>query len=97
MNTCSTCRWFREGDPAAKRLSARWPKCALTDAPVTSTMLACAPWKSTHDPSPEIRKIVEQIQAAKGDQEDDLATIVHEVVEDIKKGDDVQGIAVIMG
>ena len=65
MNTCSTCRRYRLGDPTAKRLSARWPKCSLTDVPTTSTMLACPLWKSTYEPSPGIRRLVEKIKAAK--------------------------------
>ena len=65
MNTCNTCRWYRLGDPTAKRLSARWPKCALTDAPVTPALYACPLWKSEYSPSPGIRKLVEEIKAAK--------------------------------
>ena len=65
MNTCSTCRWFRPGDPTAKRLSARWPTCALMGLPVVSSMQGCELWKSEYSPSPEISRLVKEIKAAK--------------------------------
>lgn len=65
MSTCGTCRWYRPGDPERKRLADRRAQCALTGVPVTSAMTDCLLWKSEHDPSPDVYKIVEELKAAK--------------------------------